>query len=136
MTIKSWKLEFYPITALDLVRSGATWVLALEHSLLKWKGLRAHNLEKHGCRKVCGISIRGAGEFYFNGESCALCHLADPVKGRYNNELCDCKLCQIHKVTGQDCDSAWLAFVHDDNPNPMIALLVRVIEQVKKEVQE
>lgn len=47
MSFKTWKEEFYPVTAQEIVEKCATRQELILHSLQKWNGLKQENLDKH-----------------------------------------------------------------------------------------
>lgn len=81
MSIKSWCEEFYQVKATH-EEACETDVKAIEHSLVKWRGLLPENLKKHHVRLgVFGNSIehddsadiRAGSEVFLDSSSCALC---------------------------------------------------------------
>jgi len=123
MSIKSWKEEFYPVTAKEVNTYGTDKEL-IEHSLKKWNGLRKENLEKHQIAKG-HYSLSDIEKEYFSadGGSCALCQ-------RYDD---NCEGCPLEKVRGSvacsdetknediaNTRSPWHEWTHNDNPEPMI----------------
>jgi hypothetical protein len=94
MSLDSWKEEFYPIEADKVSKKNS-----IEHSILKWTGLRKENLDKHGIVAIMGgyieeLEIRNGLDI--DSDSCALCchYLSD-----------ECKRCPITKSRGIKCDS-------------------------------
>lgn len=110
-----WIKEFYPASAAD----PCTDKEAIEHTLRKWKGLRASSLAKHGLAKP-PIPV--------NGSTCALCHLND-----------FCKTCVLYKLEGScDVESEDGIAVHpywiyktSRDPEPMI----KSLEYLQKDLE-
>jgi len=131
MTQQSWKAEHYPVPALKL--KNASDAECLEHTILKFKGARKEALEKHGA------SIEGAvicflnpySDFYFDSFMCSLCE-----KNREDNGCINCKKCPIG-ISGNECNKddgtdPYTIFQMTDNPNPMIELCERLLEENEK----
>lgn len=72
MSLKTWKLEFYPISAQSAKLK--TMKQRIEYSLTKWKGLSASSLKKHKLT-VNRYWIRSytRDEYLIDGDNCALC---------------------------------------------------------------
>jgi len=96
MSLKTWLEEFYPITAAQAVEKGET--AALNHSIQKFKGLLASNLNRHNVKKV-GASVvdhTDGGRFILTHEACTLCILHNVTK--YSSNGCyKCPLSTAHK---------------------------------------
>jgi hypothetical protein len=134
MSIESWKEEFYPVTAREIVEHGTEKKL-IEHSIRKWNGLTKENLEKHQLtKKLFSISDNKGGYFSADGGSCALCQKYDD----------NCLGCPLEKVRGniacsdetEDEDRAnsrspWSEWTHNDNTEPMIYWLKKSKESNK-----
>lgn len=128
MSLESWKDEFYKVDASEVPAEDA-----LEHSFLKWEGLRQHNLEAHGLHTVGGCLVDSDGEFGFvvDDTTCALCaiHLKGCVK--------TCVECPLFAVREETCDrragyemlSPYGAFTRSGDPEPMLALILAAIER-------
>ena len=115
MSIHSWKRQFYPISA-NTKAATASDITALDHSLIKWYGLRAEALSAHGLTRSHNKIEDGEGDFFnVSGESCALCR-------RYEE---DCSRCVL-----KGCGLEWSAYMVRHDPEPMIKLL----ETVKAEL--
>lgn len=139
MTIESWKQEFYPISVEEAAKG--TVQEAINHSRIKWYGLRQENLEKHGLVVEDGYIAEKDFDSFDNlrpcvpidSETCALCWKYDS-SGEDGNE---CAECPIVKVRGMPCDEGapgnnpWGSWSFNKNPEPMIA----VLEQCKKEFE-
>ena len=133
MSLKTWKKEFYPVEA-DSPEAQASTRAAIEHSLRKWRGLRPEALLKHEVRLVGLYNaevVDDCSSQFINGRSCALCIQFDDASG-------NCDGCPIFKVSGVACDpaknsdevSAWEVYVHDADPEPMIAQLEKALALV------
>ena len=135
MSLETWKKEFYPVEA-DSPEVQSSARAAIEHSLRKWRGLRPEALLKHEVRlegpynkEVVDVDDPACERFAVGGNSCALCHLS----GFY---ICDD--CPVVKVSGMACDhaenidevTAWEVYVHDADPEPMIAQLEKALALV------
>lgn len=130
MSLKTWKLEFYPVKARTVRKEDA-----LDHSLRKWEGLTEENLKKHGVKRIWGgfrlvCDYSPHKTMQIDGKSCALCnHYLDKSKLR------PCSDCLIVKHTGHTCDwsdeeddggeglSPWEHWIGHEDPQPMIDLL-------------
>jgi len=127
MSLESWKQEFYPVEARDVLKASA-----IEHSLQKWKGLRPENLQKHNLSAFAMMDHQ-----FVSGASCALCtHYLEPA----HQDIPRCTECPLYKLRGgYPCDvetpseilSPYSAWTDDSDPEPMIALL----EQAAKSEQ-
>lgn len=128
MSIETWKAEFYPEEAADAAEKGA--IHAIQHSIVKWKGLREDQLKKHGLtannthlREAEGLS------WEIDSRNCALCCLDEMGKGR-------CKSCPIYLCTGRECQDEYILFRGTNQPEPMIALLERTLTWAEKQPPE
>lgn len=137
MSLQSWKEEFYPMRAWDTLKEAAA-----EHSLKKWIGLRSENLARHGLiadgSAICEEE-RQHISLSINDRTCALCkHYL-----RLGSCEAPCASCPIMQLTGYSCDddayhrenygteSPYGQFLDNKNPEPMIALLERVVDYEK-----
>lgn len=110
MSLESWKEEFYPVEASKCSREEA-----LNHSLLKWSGLKKENLDKHGLTFLMGDILYGdlrTGQlFQIDASTCALCY-----HHRCENE--DEELCATCPLSiargGASCDR----FLPDEHRTP------------------
>lgn len=135
MSIESWKNEFYPVPANQVVEADA-----LKHSHTKWLGLLPSNLQRHGMEKHLDerhIGEIGQSSYYYdptafrvNDESCALCqHYYDDA----------CRDCPLYLVSGKTCDfypvdgklSPYDTWKETNNPVPMIRLIERAMRKTK-----
>lgn len=130
MTIESWKAEFYPVPAAEVVK--ATELEQAKHALLKWTGAMPENLQKHGLRKALGLPIllnqqdgfydSKPDQFRFTTEECVWCHNHYKSGG--------CEGCPLLKHTGKKCEnreSAFVEFIHTGDPSIMIKAINKVI---------
>jgi len=144
MSLQTWKAEFYPVEA-----DQCPIDQAVAHSLLKWKGLTAENLAKHGVERWPDSNNIGAEDdtLWIGSESCALCHhfhTDDPQENEHGDEtFClECPLaiardgfaCDNHRhnEAGEyiESESPWHAFTHENrDPQPMIFWLTQAQEK-------
>lgn len=105
MSIKSWKKEFYSIKAKDASHP-------LEHSLVKWIGLRHENLKRHELhvQEFSNIGDKKGNIFRVDSSSCALCL-------EVNTNCSNCCL--------ESCSHEFDKWEDDHNPEPMIKLLLK-----------
>lgn len=139
MSLKTWKQEFYPVDAEDVVSHGANYdeiaIDMIKHSLTKWRGLTKDNLDKHDLvqdwRYIKEATLR---TFEIDGYSCSLC-----CEYRNITFKDPCEQCPITIATGirQDtygarvdpCSVEYHCFLDDGGgPEPMIRLLERTLE--------
>lgn len=130
MSIKTWKDKYYPINATKVKKKDQLG--AIEHSLLKWKGLKPKALEKHGLfgdedgiRAIGSTDCEPENYLDVNGDTCALCHITNM----------SCHTCPITIATGNRCDlsrwdnpSPFKVWQTDQNPKPMIAVLKKTLK--------
>lgn len=107
MSIKSWKAEYYPVTAYRLAHNGASVADLLKHSIRKWMGATQEALERHGLAHVGKIPLD------FGADDCALCR-------RFVN---DCEGCPARPCR---------RFVNEWEPWPMIWHLRKALKKVQK----
>ena len=134
MSIETWKAAFYKAEAADTAIDEA-----LEHSILKWEGLRKANLDEHELRvrgriilvdKTSGYFTPAQPLFKIDETTCALC--AHHILKKHT-----CLSCPLFKaLNGNNCD-AWpvndsiqladsnpyQAFTSCGDPEPMIRAL-------------
>jgi hypothetical protein len=135
MSLSSWKKEFYKGRIKKAARDPLS---AVEHSLRKWKGLRAKNIEAHKVKISYGDVVNPITDnsFSIDADSCALCQMCKYDDG-YSR--IDCSKCPIVKVTGRVCDgsaatpSPYGVWVKQNDPEPMIKVLKQVRKQLKEE---
>ena len=139
MSLKTWKAEFYPVSARFLVRAGGTMSELVEHSLRKWVGLRLENIDRHGVKVYYGVLRDSDGTLDIDSSSCALCAAYFDIPG-----VDRCQKCPLSEARGGiPCDrmtateeavcgsSPWFAFTHAGDPEPMIFWLRRTQESLK-----
>lgn len=128
MSTKSWKEEFYPVPAHQVLGEDA-----VAHSLQKWEGLRKENLDKHECYTMRDSVLDK--NFVHNMEwvsigstSCALCE-------HHLSAVTNCRTCPLAIARrGERCDmgdSPYGEFLYGKNPEPMIGWLKMAIEKKK-----
>ena len=136
MSLESWKAEFYPVTAHDINQCASSGKDLVSHSLTKWMGLTAKNLQKHGLYDDRSAIIeKGASlsqkYFYIDGESCSLCvayyrgdHYGTDDRG---NDM-GCTACPIYVATGKSCRKAYRTYTSGSGrPTSMINLLKKTL---------
>lgn len=136
MSFQTWINEFYPTPVKG--PHGLTAKTPLEsvrQSLLKWKGIKKANLQKHGCEVFMGhfhasvpvIREIGFDDLYLplNYDSCSLCV-------RCGTGCNGCPLNEVEK--GKKCadGSAYMYWRSSNNPLPLIRALERAEKQVAK----
>lgn len=132
MSLESWKKEFYPITANRTNKKDA-----IEHSLLKWKGLTGKNLAKHNVKIKVGAVADDENMLYVDGDSCSLCY-------HYYNDTSSwvegsrCEDCPLYKTLGMDCEGEeqdnyeggpYSVWRYTKNPSAMIEALERTLDE-------
>lgn len=134
MSLATWRAEFYPIPASEATESDT---VAVEYSLVKWRGLRPEALERHGVG-LYGMSVREPdGEsddlparFPVDGNTCALCQKHNKLDVNYATTCAGCPIVAVRE--GVPCDSReaidkalspWLEFTKRQNSEPMIQWL-------------
>lgn len=127
MGLTSWKKEFYPNTAEQVVKTGKIKTL-IKHSLRKWEGLTEENVVKHGIR------INGYGDIATNdgksgllidSSSCSLCI-------KFYKEF-TCTGCPLYEHFGCKCDDEEMPFEHwreYGDPEPMIEALKECLKKL------
>ena len=130
MSLNSWKQEFYQGRIKTAAKDPIT---ATQHSLKKWKGLKAKNLEKHGLKPSYGNIVNPDTDraFSIDAGSCALCV---STKTRWDDGVV-CSMCPIHQATGDKCDgggSPYIMWIKNHDPKPMIQLLKRTLNYLKE----
>jgi len=137
MSIETWKKEFYPIDACEILDKTDADVVS--HSLKKWEGLKASNLKKHGVKKdggIDGIVVFDKDEnehFTYNWSTCALC-----LKFHYRVGCGYCDTCPITISGGLPCDetgSAYDTSCSTLNPQPMIKVLKFALKHVEEQLK-
>jgi hypothetical protein len=132
VSLKTWKDEFYPVEA-DKTEPG---IEAIEHSLRKWRGLRAENLAKHDCGESRGTIYDGIRVFDVNNMSCALCFHAAEWNGMLGSG--DCDDCPLRDYLGRSCDESleepmpYVVYRRNGDVEPMIEALGGALEMEKE----
>lgn len=118
MSLDTWKAEFYPVRAIDCPEEDA-----VRHSVMKWCGLTAENLERHGLKQLSGGREIGDIEGGFslpylkiNDSTCALCQY------HYDDDAL-CPACPFVIWHGDTCWSAYSAWTLGSDPQHMIEAL-------------
>ena len=134
MSLKTWMKEFYPVFA----HEDEALEAPAAHSLRKWIGLRQDNIDKHNL-KLHGRYIQEirapVKRFAITGESCALCE-AYYIEGCEGAEGCEhCPLYILRdgfpcdqetpEEEREDRNSPYFEFLTDQDPEPMITLLLK-----------
>ena len=128
MSIKTWKEEFYTVSAASRMSKKA----AIEHSIKKWEGLLPENLKKHGVvLDRCGDIHDDETKFEICDESCALCQ-------KYVRECCI--KCPLYKKLGFGCGKGkieagdgWVYYMYEGDPELMLKnLRSLLVDEVKK----
>ena len=109
MSMKTWREEFYPVSAATARRRSWRW--AAKHSLRKWEGLKEENLRKHDVRYSpednAVVGANGA-RLRLDGETCALCYKAQEAE-EADLSMNGCDLCPLALV-GYNCSSCESAY--------------------------
>lgn len=131
MSIKTWKNEFYPVSATSRMSKKA----AIKHSIKKWEGLLPENLKKHG------VVLNGLGDvcenlgshfcFEISTDTCALCE-------KYFNDICS--KCPLYKKLGFKCGKGeikdgdgWKSYMDEGSPELMLKNLRSLfVDEAKK----
>lgn len=135
MTLKTWKKEFYPITAKQAARGSV--IKALQHSIQKWEGLKKSNLRKYGVETNLSFHrILDDDDCHMNidAESCALCHKF------YMKNDGSCEGCPLYNVRGETrCDqrgsnsnNPFRHWLETGNPSVMLEWLHKALESLEK----
>lgn len=130
MSLETWMSEFYPVGAQDATGHPLE---AAQHSLQKWIGLRADNLERHDLKVDWGdiVDKVNGEEFLIDDSSCSLCVFAEG----------DCGKCPLYDVRGghhcceprggEDHGSPFSFYLKTGDPKPMIGWLEKTVEFCK-----
>jgi len=140
MSIKTWRKEFYPVSA----RARKAKQAPAAHSLQKWLGLRKEALERHGLTLDKGslLTERGTLVFEMDDTTCAFCavHRDDefetPWERRCSKNGDPCPLIALrHGLRCYENElrpyrlSPYDALIIKNNPEPMIQLLQRAVRE-------
>ena len=119
MSLKTWKKEFYPVSAKRCAKSKA-----LEYTLLKWTGLLPKNRKKHGCRlDRCTLLDSEQRAFHMNIDSCVLCYIYNTKAG--------CHGCPLDPCSGYT-DTPFSIFAHTGSVTPMIKHIKAAMKKAGK----
>ena len=116
MSLDTWKEEFYPVTALDLVMDGASKLELIRHSLKKWRGLTKENLKKHDIAYASSRIFCKDGTLEINSQTCALC-----MKHQFTCEGCPFE--KLRETDSEPCNLQYREFLKRQDPVPMIEAL-------------
>lgn len=133
MSIESWKEEYYPLPAEELLvepSSTTSAICAIKHSLHKWEGLRSDALAKHGLRvEQRGMFDIHSGKclFTIDNSSCTLCLnftcIECPLAITRGGVACD------HRWNGPQTLNVWEVFIEKSDPEPMIVDLAYTLKR-------
>ncbi len=132
MSLKTWKKEFYPVTA---KRCPKKPIRQAQQGVLEWTGLLPGNLKKHGLVKAqYGTVIYerecvGRG-FPVGGQSCALCANCHP-DGRPV-----CGQCILVIYLGHRCHAQYDIWIRKNDAHPMLRKLKRLEQVILKADQK
>lgn len=116
MSLDTWKAKFYPIPADKCKKNDAA-----AHSILKWSGLKASTLRKHGlwgCRTIGDDS----GDLSIDGVSCSLCRWY----WKAGHTMTACIKCPGYKANGKRCADAFSVYLGNGNTAPMMRWLKKI----------
>jgi hypothetical protein len=130
MSIETWKEKFFHVPA-D-APSLDTALKRLDHSIRMWVGFRKKSLEKHDLakafrwivpkQKLASIMVDGVDGDFTPAENSALC---EAYFKRVRLGEFSCKKCPLSDFTAnRNCGKEFEAFVFDNDPEPMISLLL------------
>lgn len=132
MSKETWEDEFYPLRASD-----CNLDIAGDHALLKFSGLRKHNLERHRMRialEECKIVEIDNPDNYFmiNAMSCVWClHAIENCEGKRNFK---CDSCPAIQAGMRHCDGKFSPFetwMKTGDPEPMIEWIKEAKEKIE-----
>ena len=150
MSYETWEGEFYgPMPAEDSV------IEAVEHSLQKWIGLRAENLQRHDVRLTTRhhvddvaypddtvyTGIRGEADYderlAVDSRSCALCvYERMQLQQLQQQRRWRCQACPLCKWLGRPCDvgtqTPYIVWRRKADPEPMIYALKATLRALKR----
>ena len=153
MSIKTWRQEFYPVSA----KSREAKQAPAAHSLRKWLGLRKEALKRHGLTLDAGALLtapwacrteRGTMVFEIDDRTCALCAVhQDDDFGTPRELRCSkngaCPLIALRRglgcyesESGPYRRSPYNALIIKNNPEPMIRLLSHAVRKEQKKKDE
>lgn len=135
MSLRSWKSEYYR----SILKASKDTLLAIDHSIKKWEGLRPSALQKHNLTAPFDtkslFSKRGDTKFKVSGKTCALCRMTQK-ETRGNVE---CSICPLYTLTKVHCDQfngPWNVWVNKRDPEPMLKALIRLKEVYTKKQKD
>lgn len=145
MSLETWKEEFIPVPAKDQL--ALTDMEALQLAFLKWRGLLAHNVAKHGLSldKVTGALVEEGDDYtqaflVASASHCGLC-LRDDTNTESRSEavgyLGDCTTCPLYASNMNQpisnvryentCDAAYHSLGDKGTPTPMLIRITNAI---------
>lgn len=137
MSLKTWKKEFYPKKPSKKMTARE----AVEHSLKKWTGLLAHNMEKHGIViSVFGVDDPGKDildAFLIDSSTCALCVKYLDYEATSHKQSCE--KCPLSQTLGKPCDSGarspYARWTEKGNAVSMVRALMDTLETIDSFVE-
>ena len=126
MSFESWEAEYYPISARDVVESGASDRELVAHALRKWRGLLPEILTAHE------VSNSDFIDTMYHGASCALC-----LKHYARNPPDSCAGCPLERFLEGPCDEPSRGFENGlyhaalNDPQVMVEVLEAVLEELE-----
>lgn len=134
-SIGQWKKLFY-----SSVKDAKQWTdkQCFEHIIKKYSGVTKEVLSQFvyplnfGCREVY-ISGSNAKPFEFNDATCSLCKKYINHKAETYVDQCDaCPLAISGNRCGANMKNPWGKFVHQNNPEPMIEMMKKMISECNR----
>lgn len=137
MSIETWRKAHYPKSAEEASGSDKE---ALEHSIVKWRGLRRKAFARHGVQYTLGClwdKQHSMNALPMGNSTCALCvrHTTNPTE-----EICvNCPLYKARgnvncfTAKGREVMSPWHQFTLARDPEPMIRWLIKARKFVAEE---
>ena len=104
MSMKTWREEFYPVSAGTARRRSWRW--AAKHSLRKWEGLKEESLRKHDVRyspEDNAVVDADGARLKLTYDTCALCQKAEELEEAIPGKSW-CNLCPLACV-GYSCNA-------------------------------
>lgn len=124
MSLESWKQLYYPITAEKAAKLSPHGII--EHSLIKWRGLRSEVLNEHQLWFSYYYITDGTNSFAITGQSCSLCEKHYDYSKDEPDSCSSCPLAQL----GTDRFDCFIEYRHwrdTRDPEPMILLLEKAL---------
>lgn len=125
MSLESWKQLYYPITAEEAAKLSPHGII--EHSLIKWRGLRPETLAEHGLWFSYSSLTDGTYVLPITGQSCSLCEKHYDYSKDEPDSCSSCPLAQLG-ASGTDCFTEYRHWRDTRDPEPMIALLEKALQ--------